>query len=133
MRRALLKRVFLSLLFIRFAVPVMLIANDLLYQQFLEQRYQESTEVITVAGQEMEKLNNEGADQISENVESGMLESISRVWSDTVDTMDLSGKLDRLQARAGDIIENLIQLSVVFIFSNGTVTACVFVAFSSGD
>ena len=118
MRRALLKRVFLSLLFIRFAVPVMLIANDLLYQQFLEQRYQESTEVITVAGKEMEQLNND-ADQISENVEAGMLDSISRVWSDTVDTMDLSGKLDRLQARAGDVIEHLIQLSVVFIFQTG--------------
>jgi hypothetical protein len=119
MRRALLKRVFLSLLFIRFAVPVMLIANDLLYQQFLEQRYQESTEVITVAGKEMEQLNNEEADQISENVEAGMLDSISRVWSNTVDTMDLSGKLDRLQARAGDVIEHLIQLSVVFIFQTG--------------
>ena len=119
MRRALLKRVFLFLLFIRFAVPVMLIANDLLYQQFLEQRYQESTEVITVAGKEMEQLNNEDADQISENVEAGMLDSISRVWSDTVDTMDLSGKLDRLQARAGDVIEHLVQLSVVFIFQTG--------------
>ena len=119
MRRALLKRVFLSLLFIRFAVPVMLIANDLLYQQFLEQRYQESTEVITVAGKEMEQLNNEEADQISENVEAGMLDSISRVWSNTVDTMDLSGKLDRLQARAADVIEHLVQLSVVFIFQTG--------------
>ena len=35
--RSLLKRVFLLLLFLRFAVPVMLIANDLLYQQFLEE------------------------------------------------------------------------------------------------
>jgi hypothetical protein len=119
MRRALLKRVFLSLLFIRFAVPVMLIANDLLYQQFLEQRYQESTEVITVAGKEMEQLNNEEADQIAENVEVGMLDSLSRAWSNTVDTMDLSGKLDRLQARAGDVIEHLVQLSVVFIIQTG--------------
>jgi hypothetical protein len=67
----------------------------------------------------MEQLNNEEADQISENVEAGMLDSISRVWSNTVDTMDLSGKLDRLQARAGDVIEHLIQLSVVFIFQTG--------------
>ncbi len=119
MRRALLKRVFLSLLFIRFAVPVMLIANDLLYQQFLEQRYQESTEVITVAGKEMEQLNNEEADQIAENVEAGMLDSLARAWSNTVDTMDLSGKLDRLQARAGDVIEHLVQLSVVFIIQTG--------------
>ena len=43
--RALLKRAFLLLLFIRFAVPVMLIANDMLYQQFLAPRYQQSTEI----------------------------------------------------------------------------------------
>jgi hypothetical protein len=119
MHRDLLKRVLLSLLFIRFAVPVMLIANDLLYQQFLEQRYQESTEVITEAGKEMEQLSNEETDQIAENVDAGMLESLSRAWSNTVDTMDLSGKLDRLQARAGDVVEHLVQLSVVFILQTG--------------
>ncbi len=57
----LLKRVFLLLLFIRFAVPVMLIANDMLYQQFLEQRYQQSTEVITEAGQELEQIRAEAS------------------------------------------------------------------------
>ena len=38
LNRILIRRVFPLLLFIRFAVPVMLIANDFLYQEFLEQR-----------------------------------------------------------------------------------------------
>jgi hypothetical protein len=117
--KALLKRVFLLLLFIRFAVPVMLIANDLLYQQFLESRYLQSTEVISEAGKELEQLSAEASTESSENPTTGMLDSIARVWSNTVDTVDLSGRIDRMQERAGEVIEHLIQLSVVFILQTG--------------
>ena len=117
--RVLLKRVFLLLLFIRFAVPVMLIANDLLYQQFLEQRYQQSTEVITEAGNELEQLRADASVEKAPDPDAGMLDSITRAWSNTVDSVDLSGRLDRMQARAGDVIEHLIQLSVVFILQTG--------------
>lgn len=123
--RALLKRVFLLLLFIRFAVPVMLIANDLLYQQFLEQRYEQSTEIIAEAGQELEQIRAEASEETPRSGDSSMLDSISRAWSSTVDSMDLSGRLKRMQARAGDVIEHLIQLSVVFILQ----TALLPVAF----
>lgn len=122
---ALLKRVFLLLLFIRFAVPVMLIANDMLYQQFLVQRYEQSTEVITEAGQELEQIRAEASAGESPSGDTGMLDSISRAWSSTIDSMDLSGRLKRMQARAGDVIEHLIQLSVVFILQ----TALLPVAF----
>lgn len=114
-----LKRFFLLLVLIRFAVPVMLIANDLLYQQFLEPRYHQSTEVITRAGGELERLSAETGEEAPEDPGTGMLDSLARVWSSTVDTVDLSGRLDHMQARAGELIEHLIQLSVVFILQTG--------------
>ena len=117
--RVLLKRALLLLLFIRFAVPVMLIANDLLYQQFLEQRYQQSTELITQAGKELEQLHEEASVENTEDPEAGMLDAITRAWSSTVDSIDLSGRLKRMQAQAGQVIEHLIQLSVVFILQTG--------------
>jgi hypothetical protein len=117
--KSLLKRVFLLLLLIRFAVPVMLIANDLLYQQFLESRYLQSTEVITVAGGELEQLSEAANTEQSEDPAAGMLDSIARAWSNTVDTVDLSGRLDRMQGRAAELIEHMIQLSVVFILQTG--------------
>ncbi len=97
----------------------MLIANDLLYQQFLEQRYQQSTEIITLAGQELEQLHEQANVETAENPETGMLGAISRAWSSTVDSMDLSGRLERMQAQAAEVIEHLIQLSVVFILQTG--------------
>jgi hypothetical protein len=117
--RVVLKRVFLLLLFIRFAVPVMLIANDLLYQQFLEPRYQQSTAVITEAGKELEQLRTETSVEQAGASDGSMLDSITRAWSSTVDSIDITGKLDRMQNRAGEVIEHLIQLSVVFILQTG--------------
>lgn len=119
--KAMLKRIFLLLLFIRFAVPVMLITNDLLYQQFLESRYLQSTEVITEAGKQLEQLSAEAGTETSADASTGMLDSIARVWSNTVDTVDLSGRIDRMQERAAEVIEHLIQLSVVFILQTGII------------
>ncbi len=118
-RRVILKRVFLSLLFIRFAVPVMLIGNDLLYQQFLEERYQQSSEVITEAGRELEQITEEASAGNTEDTDDSMLDSITRAWNSTVDSIDLSARLKRMQSHAADVIENLIQLSVVFILQTG--------------
>jgi len=107
------------LLFIRFAVPVMLIANDLLYQQFLEPRYEQSTEVITVAGRDLEELSKEASAQGARNEGDGVLDAISNAWSNTVDSMDISGRFERLRTRASELTEHLIQLSVVFILQTG--------------
>jgi hypothetical protein len=114
-----LKRAFLLLLFIRFAVPVMLIGNDLLYQQFLESRYEQSTEIVSEAGKALQQLSVDASREHIENPDAGMLDSIARVWSNTVDTVDLSGRLRRMQERAAEVIEHLIQLSVVFILQTG--------------
>ena len=117
--KSLLKRTFLLLLFIRFAVPVMLITNDLLYQQFLESRYQQSTEVITKAGEELQQMSAEASVERAENQDDSLMDSITRAWSSTVDSVDLSGRLKRMQGRAGEVIEHLVQLSVVFILQTG--------------
>ncbi len=117
--KVLLKRVFLLLLLLRFAVPVMLIANDLLYQQFLEPRYLQSTEIINEAGKELEQLSTQASVEKPQDGGTGMLDSITRAWSSTVDSMDIAGKLQGMQIRAGEITKHLIQLSVVFILQTG--------------
>ena len=125
LNRILFRRVFPLLLFIRFAVPVMLIANDMLFQQFLEQRYLQSTEVITEAGRELEQIRAEAGAEEARDGDDSMLDSLTRAWSNTVDSIDLSGRLERMQAQAAELIEHLIQLSVVFILQ----TALLPVAF----
>jgi hypothetical protein len=121
-RRRLLFRIFLVALFLRFAVPLTLIANDALYRLFLEPRYLESTEVITAAGQEMEQLGQH--ESAPDEEEGGLLsgnifDSIGQAVNSTREALNLGEKVERIKQKAGVMIEHLIQLSVVFILQTG--------------
>jgi hypothetical protein len=117
-----LLRVLIVLLFIRFAVPVAIIANEALYHLFLETRYVESTQVIEAAGEELEQQSpsgEAGAEDSASVEEPGLLESLGRGFGSTREALDFRQRLEALQARAADLIEHLIQLSVVFILQTG--------------
>ena len=115
-------RVLIVVLFIRFAVPVAIIANEALYHLFLETRYVESTQVIEAAGDELERQDRGGeaaAGDPGSVEEPGFLESLGRGFGSTREALDFRQRLEAMQARAADLIEHLIQLSVVFILQTG--------------
>lgn len=117
----LLIRALLVAVFLRFAVPLTLIANDAMYRIFLEPRYVASTEVIVSAGQELEALEEQPAEPPAaaeagdESFFGQMFGVMGRAFEDTATRMDLGRKVERIQARAAEMIEHVIQLSVVFI------------------
>lgn len=110
-----LLRALVIVLFLRFAVPLAMIANEAVYGLFLESRYEASTEVIEQAGQDLEqaRVAAEGAGE--EAGEAGFFESIGR----SLESLDFEERLDRISERASEVIEHLLQLSVVFIFQTG--------------
>ena len=112
-----LLRALVVVLFLRFAVPLAMIANEAVYGLFLEPRYQESTQVIEQAGKELEKVRVEA--DIPDEGEVGILESIGRTFSSTRESLDFEERLDKIMDRASEVIEHLLQLSVVFIFQTG--------------
>jgi hypothetical protein len=111
-----LLRALIIALFLRFAVPLALIANEAVYVQFLESRYVESTQVIESAGSEFEAVN-EPETELAE--EAGIFNSLGRAMDSTRETLNLKARLAVIKARATDVIEHLIQLSVVFILQTG--------------
>ena len=117
-----LTRALLAALFLRFAVPLTLIANDALYRVFLEPRYVGSTEVITEAGRDLEDLGDppeplETDPTVGEDADfiERVLGSVGQAIDSASERMNLREKVRRIQTRATEIVENLIQLSVVFI------------------
>lgn len=127
--RLLIGRAFLLVLFLRFAVPLTLVANEAVYALFLESKYQQSTEVIASAGEALEQISQQmdaesGVDDPDteapqQGLVDGLLGSMGRVWDSATSEISLSEKIDRIQSRASELIENLIQLSVVFILQTG--------------
>ena len=112
-----LLRALVVVLFLRFAVPLAMIANEAIYELFLEERYQESTQVIETAGAELEKATAETRDEAGE--ETGFLESIGRSFDSTRESLNFQERLDYMSERAAEVIEHLLQISVVFIFQTG--------------
>lgn len=109
-----LLRVLLVMLFIRFAVPLAMIANEAVYAVFLESRYVESTQVIESAGLAIEQAS--ASDSSDAEEDEGFFESI---FDSTAQALDFQQKLDYISERATELIEHLLQLSVVFIFQTG--------------
>lgn len=115
-----LSRALLLVLFLRFAVPLAIIANEAVYTLFLESRYEESTQVIENAGAQIEQAT--GAErevEEGEEKETGFLESIGLSFESTRESLSFQQRLDQITERASDLIEHLLQLSVVFIFQTG--------------
>ncbi len=113
-----LMRVFLVLLFLRFAVPAVLIANEVLFELFLQPRYLTSTEVIESAGADIQKA---GADAATQDTgeSPGVMGMLGRALDSTRESLNLTHRVDYIKQRVADIIEHLIQLSVVFILQTG--------------
>lgn len=122
--RSTLWRLLLIAMFLRFAVPITLLANELVYDTFLASRYAESTEVIMAAEQELEAMGGDPIEQLpAPEAETGWFEGLSEAFSDTMDAatdgLQLAERVAAVQARAAEMIEHLIQLSVVFVLQTG--------------
>lgn len=116
---AVLLRVLLITVFIRFAVPLAMIANEGLYSLFLEQQYIESAQLIETAGAEISRAGTLPEEEIIEEEDRGFFDSIGRSLDNTLDALDLERRVDVISERAGEVVENLIRLSVVFILQTG--------------
>ena len=114
-----LLRTLILVLFIRFAVPLAIIANEMVYSLFLEPRYLESTQVIEAAGAGIEEMTADEESDPAEAAEEGIFYSLGRTFDSTAQSLDFRQKLDYISDRASELIEHLLQLSVVFIFQTG--------------
>jgi hypothetical protein len=112
-------RLFIIVLFIRFAVPLSMIANEALFELFLESRYAESTQVIESAGSDLRQSNIGEVTGGEADTEPGLFESLGQAFENTRQAMEFKQRVAEIGERATEVIEHLIQLSVVFILQTG--------------
>lgn len=111
--KTVLARLFLFLLLLRFMMPVIAIANEMVYRTFLETDYEQSTTELQSARDAIGEINNEitsGTD-----VPTGLVQRATDLYKQVVDKVDFEKRYERYRIAAGSIGENTIDMIVVFV------------------
>jgi hypothetical protein len=112
----------IATIFIRFAVPMALIANEAVYNLFLESRYLASSQELETAGETIEGIESgkQGSSDAGYAVEPAQTRSIlGQVIDGARKTLDFEHRLEEIKQKTSRLIEHLVQLSVVFILQTG--------------
>lgn len=113
--RALLARLLLLLLVVRFAVPVMALANEGLYTTFMSERYATSQQSIQAVTEKIGEINRSAESSASTPEDDSLLGSAKRLYQSTVESLDVSSYVQRYQSAAADVSEQVVNLIVVFV------------------
>jgi hypothetical protein len=105
-----LARLLLILLMVRFAVPVVTLGSDLLFEKFLAADYTANQQAIDVAAGQVEKSEPPVA---APAADAGVLDKMKGWLADK--NLDVSARLESLKQAAEKITERVINLIVIFL------------------
>lgn len=104
---------FLILLFVRFAVPVLIIGTGLVFDTFLAAEQNAATVALEATSQEIEAYNQEPPIAVEED--QSMLDRLAGMVDDSLETMNVRERLESFQARVSNASEHIINLIVIFV------------------
>lgn len=113
--RALLARLLLLLLVVRFSVPVMALASEGLYTAFMSERYAASQQSIQAVTEKIGEINRSAESSATTPEDDSLLGSAKRLYQSTVESLDVSSYVQRYQSAAADVSEQVVNLIVVFV------------------
>lgn len=114
-RNILIKSAFL-MIFIRFLIPIVTLANELVYSSLLSPTYINSQAILENVENDVQKLQARDSSSASDESEEGILSSISRFYERTTDRMNLSARYREYDEKIAGASKHIINLIVVFIF-----------------
>jgi hypothetical protein len=111
-----LAKILVILLMTRFAVPVVTLGSDILFQQFMAADYQSSQHIIDTASGQLSKLHSPTAASTapvpSASEDKGLLEKFKGWWSQN---SEVKLSFEQIQQAAERAIEQIIKLIVIFL------------------
>jgi len=109
-RRTLAGRVLLLAIFLRFAVPCVMLASDLVYQAFLDPVYTQASLELKQTQSELTRLHDQT--RVASEAETG---GLSSWWGRTTDHLRIGERIDAYQALFARLAENVVELVAVFV------------------
>ncbi|MEM7083168.1 MAG: hypothetical protein AAF465_10570 [Pseudomonadota bacterium] len=111
--KAVALRVLLVSVAIRFALPVMIIGTNMVFDLFLDQQHQAATQALETTSVEVREFSEQSrppppADQ-------SLREKIGTFLDDSLDRVNVTEKLEQLRDRLSNASEHIINLIVIFV------------------
>lgn len=117
--RSLALHLALLTLFVRFAVPGVVLINNAVYEGFLDQRYQDSHLALKQTRDEVEALQEADKGQTkpdaTRNSQGNIIDRLGRWYDRTAQSLDVEARIETYKDRLARASEHIIQLIVVFM------------------
>ena len=108
-------RIFLFAVFLRFALPVLIIGTHIVFSAFLESEHDAATAVLEATSSEIEEFNEVEGASATGTQDPSFVERLGEMIDSSMRQLDVSGRIDRLQESASSASEQIVNLIVIFI------------------
>ncbi len=113
--RAILFRLSILAIAFRFLIPVLVLANEMVYRAFLDEQYQESYSELKQTEADVRAMQDSENVEIPTDGDNGILSQLSRIYDRTAQTINVNARLAEYEARLSNASEHIIDLIVVFM------------------
>jgi ABC-type multidrug transport system fused ATPase/permease subunit len=113
-------RLAMLLIILRFVAPVIAIANDVIYQQFLAPRYQTALMELEHTTEKITHINEEIGKEVTADSESSLLNKARELYDAAAksvsQTIDVESRMSRYEEAVSNASRHVIDMIVIFIF-----------------
>jgi len=114
--RHILIRASILVIFIRFLVPIVILANEVVYKSILSPTYINSQEVLENVQSDVQELQEQDNSSASDESEEGILGAITRFYERTTNSMNIAARYREYDEKISGASKHIINLIAVFIF-----------------
>ena len=108
-------RVLLATVFVRFAVPILVIGSNLVFDTFLAAEQAAASQALDATRSEIELINEDVATPESDGGDQSVIERLGSMLDSSLDALNIGDRLDRLRDRVSNVSEHIINLIVIFL------------------
>jgi len=106
-------RVLLIMLFVRFTIPLLVIGTTLISDTFLADEQAESTAALEATRTTIEEMNEQA--EVPADPDQSLMERMESIIDDSLESINVSDRLERLMESTSNASEHIINLIVIFV------------------
>lgn len=113
--RPVVMQLLLLTVFLRFAVPILVIGSNLVFDTFLAAEQAAATEALEATRTDIEQINENVATSASNTENQSVIERLGSMLDSSLESMNIRDRLTRLRDRVSNASEHIINLIVIFV------------------